>query len=59
MKDGKVVSGDQPLKVKVSQNKALLSLDVKDCASGDAGQWAVIASNSKGEAKAAFSLNVQ
>jgi len=58
MKDGKVIGSEQPLKLKVSQNKALLSLDVKDCADGDAGQWAVIATNAKGEAKAAFSLNV-
>ena len=58
MKDGKVV-GELPLKIKINQSGAgLLSLEVKDCADGDAGQWAVIAANSKGQTKAAFSLNV-
>jgi len=59
MKDGKVLA-EAPLKVKMNQNKAtgLLTLDVKDAGEGDAGQYAVIAANSKGEAKAAFSLNV-
>ena len=57
MKDGKVMS-EVPLKIKINQTKALLSLDIKDCGEGDAGQYAIIATNSKGEAKAAFSLNV-
>jgi len=57
MKDGKVLS-EVPLKIKINQNKALLSLDIKDCSEGDAGQYAVIAANSKGDAKSAFSLNV-
>ena len=57
MKDGKVLS-EVPMKLKLNQNKALLSLDIKDCSEADAGQYAVIASNPKGEVKAAFSLNV-
>jgi len=62
MKDGKVVSADPAgLKLKLTENlkSGLISLEVKECnATGDAGQWAVIAANSKGQAKAAFSLNV-
>ena len=29
-----------------------------ECATGDAGQYALIVTNKKGESKAAFSLNV-
>ena len=62
MKDGKVVSADPAgLKLKLTENlkSGLISLEVKECnATADAGQWAVIAANSKGQAKAAFSLNV-
>jgi len=57
MKDGKILS-EAPLKIKINQNKALLSLDIKDCSEADAGQYAVIAASSKGDAKSAFSLNV-
>ena len=56
MKDGRVMA-DVPMKIKINQNKTLLTLDIKDCGEADAGQYAVIASNSKGEIKSAFSLN--
>jgi len=57
MKDGKELK-EQPMKIKLSCNKTLVSLNISDCGSGDAGQYACIVSNNKGEVKAAFSLNV-
>lgn len=57
MKDGKVLK-EQPMKVRLSCKKTIISLDLSDCGAGDAGQYACIVSNSKGEVKAAFSVNV-
>ena len=39
-------------------DKSQVCLDVMECATGDAGQYALIVTNKKGESKAAFSLNV-
>jgi len=57
MKDGKELK-EQPMKIKLSCNKTLVSLNISDSGPGDAGQYACIVSNNKGEVKAAFSLNV-
>jgi hypothetical protein len=57
MKDGKVVK-EQPMKIRLSCKKTIISLDISDCGEADAGQYACIVSNKKGEVKAAFSLNV-
>jgi len=57
MKDGKELK-EQPMKIKLSCKKTLVSLNISDSGSGDAGQYACIVSNSKGDVKAAFSLNV-
>ena len=57
MKDGKVLK-EQAMKVRISCKKTILSLDISDCGEHDAGQYACIVSNNKGEIKAAFSLNV-
>ncbi len=35
-----------------------IGLDILECSQADAGQYALITTNNKGEAKAAFSLNV-
>ena len=39
-------------------DNAQVCLDVMECTTGDAGQYALIITNKKGESKAAFSLNV-
>ena len=39
-------------------DKSQVCLDVMECTTGDAGQYALIVTNKKGESKAAFSLNV-
>ncbi len=57
MKDGKVLK-DAPTKVKMTAAKTRLTLDVLNCSQTDSGQYAVIVVGEKGEAKAAFSLNV-
>lgn len=57
MKDGKELK-EQPMKIKFSCNKTLVSLNISDSGAGDAGQYACIVSNSKGDVKSAFSLNV-
>ena len=57
MKDGKVLK-EQAMKNKISCKKTMITLDISDCAEGDAGQYACIVSNKNGEVKAAFSLNV-
>ena len=57
MKDGKVLN-EQAMKVKLNIKKTIISLDLSDCGSGDAGQYACIVANNKGEVKSAFSLNV-
>ena len=57
MKDGREMA-EIPMKVKMTANKAKLSLDIMDCGPNDAGQYALIVVNDKGETKSAFSLNV-
>ena len=57
MKDGKVLQ-EQAMKIRLSCKKTIISLNISDCGTGDAGQYACIVSNNKGEVKAAFSLNV-
>ena len=57
MKDGKELK-EQPMKIKFSCNKTIVSLNISDSGAGDAGQYACIISNNKGDVKAAFSLNV-
>ena len=42
----------------IDHDNAQVCLDVMECATGDAGQYALIITNKKGESKAAFSLNV-
>ena len=57
MKDGKEVK-EQPMKHRITTSGNKISLDILECSSGDAGQYAVIVANKKGENKAAFSLNI-
>ena len=57
MKDGRQLS-EAPMKLRMQAKKGKLSLDVMECGPTDAGQYAVIVAGEKGEAKAAFSLNV-
>ena len=57
-KDGRALK-DAPMKLRTAAKGARLTLDVMECAPGDAGQYAVIVKAEKGaEVKAAFSLNV-
>ena len=42
----------------IHHHDAQVCLDVMECTTGDAGQYALIITNKKGESKAAFSLNV-
>ena len=42
----------------IDHHNAQVCLDVMECTTGDAGQYALIVTNKKGESKAAFSLNV-
>jgi hypothetical protein len=57
MKDGTEVK-EQPMKHRITASGNKVCLDVMECATGDAGQYALIVTNKKGESKAAFSLNV-
>ena len=57
MKDGKEVK-EQPMKIKLTCKKTIISLNISNGAASDMGQYACIISNSKGEVKSAFSLNV-
>jgi len=57
MKDGKEVK-EQPMKYRVAMQGKKLTLDIMECSTGDAGQYALIVANKKGESKAAFSLNI-
>lgn len=57
MKDGKEMK-EMPMKYKISSTGAKLSLDMMECSSSDVGQYALIVANMKGEAKAAFSVNI-
>jgi hypothetical protein len=57
MKDGKEVK-EQAMKHRITASGNKVCLDVMECTTGDAGQYALIITNKKGESKAAFSLNV-
>lgn len=57
MKDGKEVK-EQPMKYRVATQGTKLTLDIMECSNADAGQYALIVANKKGESKAAFSLNL-
>ncbi|XP_071744148.1 myosin light chain kinase, smooth muscle-like [Lepeophtheirus salmonis] len=56
-KDGKQLK-EIPLKNRMTINKNVACLDIMECSNGDNGQYAIIATNKKGDTKAAFSLNV-
>ncbi|CAB4063295.1 unnamed protein product [Lepeophtheirus salmonis] len=56
-KDGKQLK-EIPLKNRMTINKNVACLDIMECSDGDNGQYAIIATNKKGDTKAAFSLNV-
>jgi len=57
MKDGKEMK-EQSMKYRMRNQGGKLGLDILECTQADAGQYALITTNAKGEAKAAFSLNV-
>lgn len=57
MKDGKEMK-EQSMKYRMRNQGGKIGLDILECSAADAGQYALITTNSKGEAKAAFSLNV-
>lgn len=57
MKDGKEMK-EQTMKYRMRSQGGKIGLDILECSAGDAGQYAVIVTNNKGESKAAFSLNV-
>jgi len=57
MKDGKEVK-EQPMKHRITSSGNKVCLDVMECSTPDAGQYALIVTNKKGESKAAFSLNI-
>lgn len=57
MKDGREVK-EQPMKFRVTQSGNKVGLDILEACAADAGQYALIVANKKGDSKAAFSLNV-
>lgn len=57
MKDGKEVK-ELPMKHRMTTSGNKVCLDVMECSAADAGQYALIVTNKKGESKAAFSLNI-
>jgi hypothetical protein len=57
MKDGREIK-ETPMKYKLTHSGARVSLDIMEVASSDVGQYALIVSGSKGESKAAFSINI-
>ena len=57
MKDGKEVK-EAPMKHRITSSGNKVMLDVMEVATTDAGQYALIVTNKRGESKAAFSLNV-
>jgi len=57
MKDGKEVK-EQPMKHRITSKGSKVTLDILECSTADAGQYALIVSNKKGDSKSAFSLNV-
>ncbi len=56
-KDGREIR-EQAMKYRMTAKGNKLGLDILECSTADAGQYAVLVTNKKGEAKAAFSLNV-
>lgn len=56
-KDGRELK-EQAMKYRMTAKGAQLGLDILECSTADAGQYAVIVSNKKGDSKAAFSLNI-
>lgn len=56
-KDGREIR-EQAMKYRMTAKGNRLGLDILECSTADAGQYAVLVTNKKGEAKAAFSLNV-
>jgi len=57
MRDGKEVK-EQPMKHRITSKGNKVCLDILECGTSDAGQYALIVTNKKGDSKAAFSLNV-
>jgi len=57
MKDGREIK-EQGMKYRMTVKGTKLTLDILECSLTDAGQYALIVTNKKGESKAAFSLNV-
>ena len=43
---------------RITNKGTKLGLDILECCVADAGQYALIVTNKKGESKAAFSLNI-
>jgi len=56
-KDGREIK-EQGMKYRMTAKGNKLGLDILECSTADAGQYAVLVTNKKGEARAAFSLNV-
>ena len=56
-KDGREIR-EQAMKYRMTAKGNKVGLDILECSTSDAGQYAVVVTNKKGEAKAAFSLNV-
>jgi len=57
MKDGREIK-QQEMKYRLTASGCKLGLDILECSTSDAGQYALIVTSKKGEAKAAFSLNI-
>jgi len=57
MKDGRELK-EQAMKYRMTSKGGKVGLDILECSPGDAGQYALILTNKRGESKAAFSLNV-
>jgi len=57
MKDGKEVK-ELPMKYRLTSKAGKVGLDILECSTADAGQYALIVTNKQGDSKAAFSLNV-
>jgi hypothetical protein len=56
-KDGREIR-EQGMKYRMTAKGNKVGLDILECSTADAGQYAVTVTNKKGESKAAFSLNV-
>lgn len=57
LKDGKQIN-EQAGKFRTSKTGNRITLEISNCSQSDSGQYAVIATNKKGDTKAAFSVNV-